>query len=124
MSPRTLRTITTNGKLDSAKAQGVIAEGGVDLAIEEPLGNAPRWMKLVWQKVTKRQKLASMKQKKKKESAWESAIPIENVQRQRKKEEPQWITMTNDKKARRTSGDFVSRGPDRRHNQQSFEGGR
>ncbi len=70
--------ITTNGKLDSAKAQGVIAEDGVDLEIEETLGNAPHWMKLVWQKVTKRQKLASMKQKKKKESAWESAIPIEN----------------------------------------------
>ena len=58
-----------------------------------------------------------MEQKKK------SAIPIENKQRQGKKEEPQWLTMINGKNVRHPFEDFVSRGPDRRHNRQSFEGG-
>jgi hypothetical protein len=34
--------ITTNGKLDPAKAKSVIAAGGVDLAFQEPTEKAPR----------------------------------------------------------------------------------
>tara|TARA_Y100000766_G_C18438878_1_gene380368 strand:- start:91 stop:375 length:285 start_codon:yes stop_codon:yes gene_type:complete len=63
-----------------------------------------------------------MKQKKKKELAWESAIPIENKQRQGKKEDPLCLTMINGKNVRHPFEGFVSRGPGRRHNRQSFEG--
>jgi hypothetical protein len=34
--------ITTNGKLDPARAKSVIAAGGVDLAFQEPTEKAPR----------------------------------------------------------------------------------
>lgn len=112
--------ITTNGKLDLNRAQSVIAAGGVDLAFDEPTDKAPRWMKLVWEKVTQRQKLADIKAPKKKEAAWESAIPVENT-RSRRSREPQWVE-AKVKKGRRSSSDFVTRGPDRRNKQQSFDG--
>ena len=63
-----------------------------------------------------------MKQATNKDPAWEFVIRIKNEQRQRKKKEPQWVTLKSDKNARRSSGSFVSYGPDRRHNQLLFEG--
>ncbi len=71
--------VTTNGKLDPNKAQQVIADGGVDLAFKEPPERAPRWMKLVWQKVTQRQSLAGMKKSKKKAPDWETAVPADGA---------------------------------------------
>lgn len=112
--------ITTNGKLDASKAQDVIATGGVDLAFSEPDDRAPRWMKLVWQKVTQRQKLSGIEKKKKKELNWEEAKPLDTGRRKRPSE-PQWVEAKVDKE-HRSSGDFVTRGADRRIKKQSFEG--
>lgn len=111
--------VTTNGKLDPNKAQQVIADGGVDLAFKEPPERAPRWMKLVWQKVTQRQSLAGMKKSKKKAPDWETAVPVDGGRRTRSRE-PQWVEGKVDKE-RRGSADFVKRGPDRRGKQQSFD---
>jgi hypothetical protein len=47
-----------------------IAAGGVDFDFQEPSEKAPRWLKLVWQKVTQKQKLAKVVTNKKKEAAW------------------------------------------------------
>ena len=112
--------ITTNGKLDPARAKLVIAAGGVDLDFQEPTEKAPRWMKLVWQKVTQKQKLAKVATKKKKEAAWESAIPVEGG-RSRRSKEPEWVAVKVEKESR-SSGDLVIRGADRRHKKQTFDG--
>jgi hypothetical protein len=110
--------ITTNGKLDPARAQSVIKAGGVDLTFKEPMENAPRWMKLVWQKVTQKQKLANVAPKEKKGAAWESAIPVE---RGRGSKEPEWVAVKVEKESR-GSGGLVTRGADRRRKKRSFEG--
>lgn len=112
--------ITTNGKLDPSKAQHVIAGGGVDLAFDEPSEKSPRWMKLVWQKVTQKQKLGKIEKKKKKEHNWEEAKPLYTGERKRPSE-PQWVEAKIDKE-RRSSSDFVKRGSDRRTVKQSFDG--
>ena len=57
MSPN----ITTNGKLDPSRAKTVIAAGGVALAFQAHTEKAPRWMKLLWQKITQKQNLATKK---------------------------------------------------------------
>ncbi|MBG02635.1 MAG: hypothetical protein CMM59_00980 [Rhodospirillaceae bacterium] len=112
--------ITTNGKLDMAKTKEVIAQGGVELEFSEPSARAPRWMKLIWEKATQRQKLAAMKpEKKKKDPQWEMASP--DAESRRRKDAPQWVENKIEKN-RRSASDFVTRGPDSRLKQGSFEG--
>ena len=71
--------ITAHGKLDLAMAKSVIAAGGVDLAFQKPMEIAPQWMKLAWQKITQKQKLAEIVTNHEKEVVWESAIPVEGA---------------------------------------------
>jgi hypothetical protein len=71
--------ITANGKLDLAMVKSVIAAGGVDLAFQKPIEIAPQWMKLAWQKITQKQKLAKIATNHEKEVIWESVIPVEGT---------------------------------------------
>ena len=57
---------------------------------------------------------------KKKEAAWESAIPVEGG-RSRRSKEPEWVAVKVEKESR-SSGDLVIRGADRRHKKQTFDG--
>lgn len=71
-------------------------------------------MKLFWQKVTQKQKkLAKVATNKKKEAAWEPAIPVEGG-RNRRPKEPEWGAFKVEKESR-SSSDLVIRGADRRH---------
>ena len=74
-------------------------------------------MKLFWQKVTQKQKLAKVATNKKKEAAWKPAIPVEggrNRGRNRRPKEPEWGAFKVEKESR-SSSDLVIRGADRRH---------
>ena len=112
--------ITTRGELDFAKARDVIASGGIDLALAEPTEKAPRWMRLIWQKVTNKQKAAVVDSVKKKDPKWEAVSPSAEAGR-RKPQEPVWVQAKVEKE-RRSSSSFVKRGVDRRKGQKSFEG--
>jgi hypothetical protein len=77
-------------------------------------------MKLVWQKVTQKQKLAKVATDKKKEAAWEPAIPVEGG-RNRRPKEPEWVALKVEKE-NRSSSDLVIRSDDRRHKNLFFDG--
>lgn len=111
--------ITTRGELDITKAKEVISKGGVDLNFAEPTDRAPRWMKLIWQKVTQKQTVAAVEKAKRKEPVWQVAQPDSDTKR--KKQDPGWVQAKVEKE-RRTSRDQVKRGTDRRKVQRSFEG--
>lgn len=112
--------ITTRGELDSSKAKDVIAKGGIDLALSEPTEKAPRWMRLIWQKVTQKQKAAVVEKAKKQDPSWQVAKPEASLAR-KKPSEPTWVQVKVEKE-QRTSRDQVKRGPDRRKTQRSFDG--
>lgn len=111
--------ITTHGELDTSKAKDVIAKGGVDLNFAEPAEKAPRWMRLIWQKVTSKPKVAEVEKTKRKDPKWEAASPP-SAQR-KKPSEPIWV-QSKVEKEKRTSRDHVKRGADRRKVQRAYEG--